>query len=599
MPRHVADGQLVNFVTGTTGSFGNVTISASTISVTGSSGAATTIQSTAQNGRIILAGNRDSGSNGTDVIIQSSVSRSDGNILAVSLGASPFTGLFRIRYDGSAFISGNTSVGDATGTQDAVNVRTLSRAGFENRTDSLITISTGSRFLAIGPVTGTPDFKVWVNNTRFSVTSTVSATWGTASGDWFFFFNASGVLTSSQTVWDLTSDQTGNVGLVYWDGNASGTCGDERHSVYRDRRLHRDLHSTQGTGYGGGLSASFTNTTFAIATGTIYDEDIQFTQSAATTCRLWYRVSGAAGLSMSWLENQTQPYKTITGTLQYESSGSFLPVTPGNFITNYVFATDEISSSIAIVQSQAQYGNPQLAVAVPFPDFTNHNVREWRLICGAVYQNVAGTPTFVSQTDYRNITILPGTPQLATTPATVVTYLPSAPITSTTVQGALDAIANRITPVFGGLYTAVLPAASGVGSDPTWTAASGVWVAWSGALTASLSSANGLCSATIQNGQIQVNADGLYRITAQMTLEVGNNQYLGAGIFLTGTEVPRWSQFINLTNGNSQEFVLSALANLVSGNYVDIRLRHSAGPAGNQIMHRFNFDVVRSSISGS
>lgn len=149
----------------------------------------------------------------------------------------------------------------------------------------------GTTTFQIAPV-GT-SFDVWVRGRRYRKTSAESVVGdGTdftiAEGLWFFYYDADGVLTTSQTPWDLS--QTAPIALINWDAtNSKALLGgylDERHGLTMSWATHQYNHLTRSTQYssGLGLTVSLDPSTIgltdsdvevAISDGVLYDEDLR------------------------------------------------------------------------------------------------------------------------------------------------------------------------------------------------------------------------------------------------------------------------------------------------------------------------------------
>ena len=322
----------------------------------------------------------------------------------------------------------------------AVEVGARNLAGFTNtNTDTTLTWTNGTRTIAVAP-TGA-NFTVWANNTGYTFTGSQTTQIANVVGQHFVIFDASGTLTSSTTPWDITTDQAAPVAIVYWDGT-NGAVADERHSAQRDRWNHADLHNTRGTAYANGLAGSFNNANFSVAPGVIYDEELKLNlPNTYTTCRLWYRKAGAT--EMTFESAVANVYKASGTSLQFDNAGTLTTVTTtggGNYVTNWVYATDDITYPIYCVVSQAQYNTLAQARAATTPTFPNITTREWKLIYTVIYRNPAGVAAFIEATDYRTVSTLPGA-VVTSLPAASVTFTPIDGITAGNVQVAFSQVA--------------------------------------------------------------------------------------------------------------------------------------------------------------
>jgi len=305
------------------------------------------------------------------------------------------------------------------------------RTGFPNRTDTALSFDDATRTVTLSK-TGT-SFSIFIAGVEYEFTANQTRQIANSTGLHFVYFNTSGTLTSSTTPWTITSDNVPVAIVYYRTTTATGAIQDERHSADRNKAWHQWAHDTIGTRYESGLATTFTNTTFSSALGIIHDEDIEHSIAAKTACRLWYRASTV----MAFESNITTPYKAAAGTLQFDSAGTLTNVTANRYISSWVYATNDVNYPIYVVVGQAQYTTIAAARADPQPTFPNLNTREWTLIYRAIYQNAAGTPTYVEATDYRTVSSLPGG-VVSSLPASSVTFTPTGAIAATNAQAAIE-----------------------------------------------------------------------------------------------------------------------------------------------------------------
>ena len=282
--------------------------------------------------------------------------------------------------------------------------------GFENRTDSNITFTATSptRTVQIAPASTT--FSYWRGGTKVTKNSAQTATITNTIGLWYVYFNTSDVLTTSQTSWDIESDNV-PVCALYWNGT-SARIQEERHGYIRNRSWHKWAHDTIGTRYESGLVGTFTNTTLAFTEGYVHDEDIDFYIGAQTNCVLWYKL--AASGKMEFLE-ATTPYKSSAGALQYDNNGTPTAVGSGKHVVNDVYASLSLSRPIYVRVGMAEYTTLADARAAVQATWTNATSNELKLLYRVIYKNNGGTINFVEATDYRSGGSVPqgGTPAIS------------------------------------------------------------------------------------------------------------------------------------------------------------------------------------------
>jgi len=373
------------------------------------------------------------------------------------LGAIKIGSGLSIDGSGVASVSG-VAISSVTGLTDALSLPTAGLTGFPNRTDSTVTMNSGS--LQIAPVAST--FSIWSGGVRFDKT-TESVAISNDNALNFVYYTPSGVLSVSTTAWDLTSN-TVPVHMVYRYGSLYKRY-EERHSYIRNRPWHEWAHDTIGTRYHNGLAG---NSTFSIASGAISDEDIDLTIAAATSCTLLYRATGAT--YMAFENNITTPYKVSGGNLQYDNAGTLTNASNNNFVPMWVYGTNAASDDypIHIVVGQAQYATVAGARNAALPVIPAMQTREWKLLYRTIYQQTAGGIVYTESADYREVSTGPGssyTPAVhndtlqrdATSahPATSIDYDNiTSGYTATNVQDAIDEIAFAANLLYSLLYSA-------------------------------------------------------------------------------------------------------------------------------------------------
>lgn len=300
--------------------------------------------------------------------------------------------------------------------------------GFENRTDSTLSLST--RTFTVG---GT--FNIFSNGTKFAKSGGASCetTIDDVVGLHYIYFDNTGTLQNGTSAWDITSDNIPTA-VVYWNG-AAGVVYDERHSAYRDSHWHQWAHTTIGTRYISGLDGTFDTSSISVTRGYIADEDIVFdTGATKTDCLVWYRNSTTMTFDAT---PSAITAKVVGGALKYDNAGSLASVDTSKFVTNWLYCTTETTTPLMLVTGQAQYSTLALARTAPLPTFPNMPTAELKVIYRIIWQNQGGTPTYIESTDYRTASTLPagGTPTVA---AADVTFAASGNIAATNVQAAIE-----------------------------------------------------------------------------------------------------------------------------------------------------------------
>ncbi len=259
--------------------------------------------------------------------------------------------------------------------------------GFPNHTDSVVTWTDGTKTLSIAPAV--TSFDVWVRGTKFTKSSTESVVGdGTdftiAEGLWYFYYDSSGDLVASQTLWDLS--QVAPVFMISWDATNSKAIREleERHFLPMDHETHTNLHLTRGTQFITGLlpgniladqsGALDTHAQLSITNGQILDENILFDiidgspQDLAIPAQLpvLYK-TGAGGLWRADTANDFPVKRFGASRLAYNqfTGGAWQQTEAGNnnFICAHLFGMPDVKNPVATIQGEEEYGNISAARA--------------------------------------------------------------------------------------------------------------------------------------------------------------------------------------------------------------------------------------------
>jgi len=231
-------------------------------------------------------------------------------------------------------------------TQDAlIPSVTHEPTGFVSRTDSTISFDSGTRTFTISPTSTT--FEVWIDGIKYEK-ETCQVVINDVLGLWYIYFLTDGTLACGQTVWNFV-DGKAPVATVYWNGT-TGILADERHGIIMDGMTHRYLHYAIGVRYISGLVGTFTDTSFSISNGIIYDEDIRIEIPTTEQCRVFYRGSGF----YKFTSLQGVYYLQSSNILQYDNDGTLASVDNNKYIAMWVFATNTPDCPIHVLVGQRQ-----------------------------------------------------------------------------------------------------------------------------------------------------------------------------------------------------------------------------------------------------
>lgn len=311
---------------------------------------------------------------------------------------------------------------------------TFSGTGFLSRTTSTMSIS-GNEF-TISAVSST--FDIYIYGTKHVKTSD-STTIPYTVGLHYIYYNESAVLTSSTTPWTIPSAKV-FVAIVYCNGSEFAIQ-EERHGANRNMDYHRWAHLTIGTRYESGLTGTFSSASTSFTSGILHDEDINNTiPSQSGNCvRIWYRNPTNFYFSSTPVAITA---KVNAGALQYDNSGTLTNVTNNYYVTNWIYACNDINYPIYCIVGQAEYSKQADAEAAPTPTFTNYPSAELKVIYSVTWKNASGTPEYISSRDFRLSSPVPGGGTVSTN-ASTVSFTPYLTVSSTNVQGAIQELVDE------------------------------------------------------------------------------------------------------------------------------------------------------------
>lgn len=211
--------------------------------------------------------------------------------------------------------------------------------GFVDRTAALSFNDANYTFTITG------DHYIYINGVK-SLKTTASIQLTDTTGIHFIYYTAAGALAESMSP-QFTLPL---VATVYWNTTINkGLIGDERHGAKMDVKTHEYLHKTVGTRYHSGLTGTFADTTFAMTAGTIWDEDLEHSIIAASTCAVLYK-NGSA--DYQFVTAQTSYYMVLGGNIQYNNGNSLASVPSNQYSAVWIFATNDIAQPIISIIGQ-------------------------------------------------------------------------------------------------------------------------------------------------------------------------------------------------------------------------------------------------------
>jgi len=314
--------------------------------------------------------------------------------------------------DAGSYFTG-TEVETALQEEGLKHLETIEPSGFTASGVAATTLSWVDGAVGVTRTfTITGDHNIYIAGVKYEK-KTASIQIANTTGTHWIYYNSSGVLSESTTIPAFSSVF---IATVYWNttvGFDKGILGDDRHGLTMDWRTHELLHNTVGSRYASGLAGTFVDATFSIATGTWYDEDIEYkTVAPSTTCEILYK-NGA--VDYEWTTNNTVYYYTSGGNLYYNNGNVLTAAGANKYVAVWIFATSNNDRPIISIIGQNVSDTIAAARAVnTYEGLTLGNLpfQEMKLLYRVILRNDV-TPYEEAQ-DYRNISNLPTGTYLAT-----------------------------------------------------------------------------------------------------------------------------------------------------------------------------------------
>jgi len=344
-----------------------------------------------------------------------------------------------------SYVKGLTSVAQTqlNGKKPYMGVEAIGAVTFVDATHILSVASmtywfNGVKYVTASPVTcDIDDYVVIANNNCY-----------------LFYFDASAGLLKCKLGATANYYTEVPIAIVFWNGT-NGAIQKESHSYLRDLAWHTNAHLTIGSRYYTGLDKTLpttvTDNQLSLTGGTIYDEDLaSVIANPQTTCRIVYQVSLGV---YTWV-NSALPYAGTDGQPQYLDTDTWTLTNVGasDFVSMWVYATNDIDRPITIIPTQASIAHNTIALArgEVAPNIAALNLSpEMKLLYKFIYK---GDGNFQESVDYRLTTSIPG--GIPTTiGASAVTFVPTGAISAIDVQNAIAELDTEKLPLAGGTMT--------------------------------------------------------------------------------------------------------------------------------------------------
>jgi len=249
------------------------------------------------------------------------------------------------------------------------------------------------RTFAVSGPTGSEGPIFYVNNWYFDKSGAGPDTViiDNIDGLWYFYYDITGTLNASQTIWDDTIHAP--VGSIYWDkadGKAISLV-DERHGTIMDGQTRLYLDQTRGFRYYSGLDVTFAigagsfnaDAQVQMVGGTVIDEDMLIGIVNSTTTYPYYQSLGIVTTSSTPLSIGTGSKTLTIGLGLTFSAGQNVIITDDTnkmegTVTSYNPGTGQLVVNVTVTSG---YGGPfsswQITNGAVIPVFYRNGVGVW------------------------------------------------------------------------------------------------------------------------------------------------------------------------------------------------------------------------------
>jgi len=289
------------------------------------------------------------------------------------------------------FIAAKTEIETLQESLAAIQAQlTALYVGFVDPTNATLDWNNGTRTFTISPVTGS--FSFYATGVLYSRSAPQSVTIPDVTGNYYFYFDASGDLVYTNSFSDDLILRFVFAAEVYWNATTNLAVPDamiEMHTYEVPPTVHLYLHEVVETAYdkeNGGLTPSITvgadgslaaHIQASITSGALWDDAVRHPISAkalADTIPILYR-SGATG---EWaFSDMDSAFVLTTGTGRAAWNQftvgvwQLTEVTNNNFLLMHLFAIPGFTKKWMLVAGRAEYTTIALARAAALTELTS------------------------------------------------------------------------------------------------------------------------------------------------------------------------------------------------------------------------------------
>ena len=346
--------------------------------------------------------------------------------------------LFVGKSDGaSELYYGGANVAETTayGLQNPLNsIFITSKTGWSYIAKDTLSFSFDSTAMTFTISDSGGSFDFWVQGVKYTKTGDDSVVITDTEGEWYITYNNSGVLTASQTPWEIEDEDAALVANIYWDATnkEANFLGMELHTFSMPSITHYHLHECIGTLYEEGFGITDNaDGTIDISGGQLHDEDISIYVTDDIGSGWWDQVLSPAELPIYYKDGASGLWRRVyNGTsptyFTYQDGGDNpywnqftggtwqLTASANNaYSAWWILATNNIMEPVVVVMGQ---GAPSItqSTAISNNDINSLDLggfggQEYKIIYRVMVQNSGAPYTTATITDFRTAQSVGGT----------------------------------------------------------------------------------------------------------------------------------------------------------------------------------------------
>jgi len=150
--------------------------------------------------------------------------------------------------------------------------------------------------------------------------------------------------------------------------------------------------------YETGFTLTAADTTFSVAAGHLYDDDIEHVIGTITSARIWYRVTGGATWTFTSAGTTPTLVQGAPAHVRYDNGGTLADVGSAQFVAYWFFGTGGFSADDKIMIIMGQRTDSTIANArannTPESLVLPTMSPEMKLLYRVIYKEVTNAPVY-------------------------------------------------------------------------------------------------------------------------------------------------------------------------------------------------------------